>query len=712
MRQEIEKILICYWLITAFFLKAEIISGRIISEKGEFLEDAIVSNSQKATVTDKNGFFRLETSLDDSLTISKLGYQIISYSAREITSEIVLRTAPVKLEGIKISAENKADHLVGLGDKIIIYPKSDSKNAAEILAGRADLNIKGINLIGETQNATLSGFLPRHLLVMLDGVPLNKSGEAFDLATIPAEIIHSIDIQKGSSGKSAVGGIININTKPALGKSALGFLNQFGSFGMNKQSAFVSHSNKNWLGFFDIARSFTRNDFLFKGHSGWENPDSLRRREFNDKRIYDLNMRIVNSNKFCTIDYKFLGQDYFKKLPGTILNPDYFRNSRQSGQTWRHFFNLIKDFPDYQIRSESYYSSEKSTYDNTRLSAPYNNLLYEEFGITQQKQARTKLTAVYKQKHFDFDWGADYNYEQFEYKDKLDATNSIQAKSNNNLGIFALTRLESESMFSSLKMQASARHDFHDVFNDYSSWRLATEYTYLTLIDMQIGTSIANGFAYPSFLSLYWKGDTQTVGNPDLDPERSLSWQLYGKLVHKTNFIKLSYRRDLMKDMIQWFLEFNSRWKPHNIGKVEIRSWDIESEYNITDYLKLRALYTTTDARNRTSNSAYYDKLIIYAPKEKFTLETIFQYKWLLMGMTYNYIGKQAYTPDQQTSEHFLSPYDLLNARTSVEFHNGSWHYGLNMNFNNILNKLYEIYKYIPQPGFNWDMGIFIRYEL
>ncbi|MCF7792460.1 MAG: TonB-dependent receptor plug domain-containing protein [Candidatus Cloacimonetes bacterium] len=694
-------------------LNALDISGKIVNEKNEPLQNAVFSNTEKMVISNKNGeFFLKDVNEKDRIRIHLIGYRDQTYFAADLPALITLSIETISVSGYKVSGSLTNSELLLSAEKITleIDEKSNYSNAADIISERADLQINGTALTGETQSVSLPGFDPRHTLVMLDGIPLNKSGEAFDIASIPVEIIDKIEIGK-NSGNGNMGLVININTKQEFSKASASYKHTFGSFGLDKHSVNLVRTVKNWNVSFFLSKSFSRNDFKYKIPEEWNVPDKYETRKFNDKEIYDLNLNVLNINKIVNVDYKLIFQDYFKKLPGTIINPDYFKNSRTTGQIWRNFVKLSKPMKNYLLKADLFYSQEESTYDNTRLDSLYNTPLYRALSTTKQAVNSAKIYIEYVQPGFFFEYGLDYKNEQFNYKDKLQPDNSISQKTLQNYGAFAQTNLDREIYPSIWKLTGSARWDQSNQFKEFTSWNIAPEYTYQTLFDIILGGSVSNGFTYPSFLNLYWKGDTQTAGNPDLKKEKSLSWQIFGKIDWQKHFIKITYRQDKLEDMIVWFLEFNSKWKPQNIEKVEISTWNFEAEYKLSKFVTFNGIYSFVDARNKTENSDLYNEKLIYTPEKKINLKAKIEYENLFGSLSWKYVGKQNYTMDQQSDKQFISAYNLLNSSLSYNFEMIGLQFSVGARANNILNKMYEVYRYIPQPGFNWDVNVGVKWE-
>ncbi len=718
------KIIILFILISAALLGLEI-SGIVLNEKGKPIDNVIVSTDTKAVITGKNGRFILkDISVDNKVTLHKIGYADIILFADKIPSKLILKTTPIQIPGVQVTKARSNEVLLRTPDKIVIQVDSQSnyKNAADILRNRADLLISGTNLHGETQNVSVPGYKARHTLIMLDGIPLNKSGTAFDISTIPAEIIESIEIIKGSAssqgGAGSMGGIININTKRSEGKLSASVNHGFGSFGLDKTSLTLSGANSKFQVYAFLSKSFSRNDFKYEPYDYWPNPDSLRTREYNDKKIYDANLNIGYSNSFCGINYKLLYQDFFKKLPGLTNHLDWFKNSRLTGKTHYHFLTLSKGFKEYFIKADMFYSDEITTYDNTRIDSMYhNNLFLYVLGKNHQQDRGVKCKLKYEDDTFYFDWGGDYRYEKYKYEEITNEENSIPQVFRENFAAFGNTKLEQNLFPYRIGLIASARWDHTTDFKDFTSWRISPEFAYENILTITCGGNVSNGFTLPSFYSIYWKGDTQVAGNPDLKPEESLNWQLFSHFDFYDNFLKISYRHDDIDNMIYWDRDHNGKWKPHNLSGAEVNNYEMELVLRPFKFIELNGIYNRTKAIDRTYNAdgsqtAFFGKKIMYIPDYTFNLIMQMKYKQLSGKVSYMHTGEQWTTRDQLMEEKQLPAYELVDAGLQYISYWNKFEIFSGIAMNNLFNELYEIYKYIPQPGFNWEMNLGVKYEM
>ncbi len=690
------------------------ITGFVVNTSREPIENVIISVNSKAVISQENGYFKLtDVSTNDVIVFHKISFKEKTLKAGDIDKQVILEKDVISIQGLRVLEQRKRE-LIGSNEITVIKPGNNSGSAADILRENTDLQISGVPLTGEEQKIIFPGYKARHTLVMLDGIPLNKSGTGFDVSTIPAEIIESIEVMKGSSssvgGAGSMGGIININTKQATNRSMVSANHTFGSFGLDKRSLIFSVANAKIQLFALFRKSFARNDFKYVPA---DDPDTLKKREYNEKSIYDANISIGYSSAFGIISYKLLFQDFFKKLPGNIESLEEYKDSRLSGQSQKHIFNYSAKLEDYRIKTDIHYSLDESLYDNTRLDIPWSNNIYlATLAKNRQLSRGIKLHTEYLSDVFYIDWGGDYRYEDFKYTDLNYPIQSIDKVFRENYAVFGKSKLKQKHFPYSTSLIGSVRWDKTTDFADHTSWKLEPEFSYENYFKIYFGGNVANGFTLPSYYSLFWKGDSHVSGNSELKPETSLSWQIFSKLEIWNNSFKVTYRHDDIDNLIVWDINSFGKWKPRNLSSAEVENWDFELNLHPLKFLEFRTVFTRSTAINKSKDDPTYGNKIIYTPD--YSLDTTLKLKVKKFQGIINYklIGEQWSNSYQATNEHQLPAYDLLNASCEYSIEWKDFKFTPAIRINNIFNKLYEIYVHVPQPGLNWEMNLGIEYKI
>jgi len=610
--------------------------------------------------------------------------------------------------------EQRKRELLGSNEITVIRSGNNSGSAADLLRDNADLQISGVPLTGEEQKIIFPGYKARHTLVMLDGIPLNKSGTAFDISTIPAEIIESIEVMKGSSssvgGAGSMGGIININTKRATDKYKINTKYTMGSYSLDKYSLIFSAATSKINLYALFRKSFARNDFEYVPA---DNPDTLRTRKYNKKSVYDANLNLGYSSAFGMISYKLLFQDFFKKLPGNIESLEWYKNSRLSGQSQKHILNYSTKLKNYRIKTDLHYSLDESLYDNTLLNPPWSeNMFLATLAKNRQLSRGIKAHTEFVSDIFYIDWGGDYRYEDFKYTDLNYSTQSIAKVFRENYAVFGKTKLKKNHFPYTTSLVGSVRWDNTTDFEHHTSWKLEPEFSYENYFKIYFGGNVANGFTLPSYYSLFWKGDSHVSGNPDLKPESSLSWQMFLKLEIRDNSFRVTYRHDNIDDLIVWNIDSFGKWKPRNLSSAVVENWDFELDLHPLKFLDFKTVFTRSTAINKSKDDPNYGNKIIYTPDYSLDTTLRIKVKKFQGSLTYKLTGEQWSNSYQATTEHQLPAYDLLNASSGYSIDWGNLKFTPVIRVNNVFNKLYEIYDHIPQPGINCEMNLGIEWKL
>ena len=690
------------------------ITARIVDADGEAIGNVIITVNNKAVISRENGSFKImNVSVEDEIIFHKISYKDKALLAGDITEIVILDDDIITIQGLRV-IEKRKRKLIGSSEIVVIKTGNISGSAADILRDHTDLQISGIPLTGEEQKIIFPGYKARHTLVMLDGIPLNKTGTSFDISTIPAEIIESIEVMKGSSssigGAGSMGGIININTKYANNKYMVNASHNFGSFGLDKHSLTLSAANSKIQFYAFFRKSFARNDFEY---IPTEDPNTLRTRDFNNKSIYDANINLGYYGSIGMLSYKLLFQDFFKKLPGNTESLEWYKNSRLTGQSQKHIVNYSKKLEDYRIKADLFYSYDRSLYDNTHLDSPWSeNIFLATLARNRQISRGIKLHTEYLSDVFYIDWGGDYRYEDFKYTDLNYPDHSIDKIYRNNYAVFGKTKLEQKYFPYTTSLTGSARWDNTTDFSDHTSWRIEPEFSYEIYFKISLGGNVANGYTLPSYHSLFWKGDTHVSGNPDLKPESSLSWQIFSQFELLDNFFKVTYRHDDIDDMIIWFIDSFGKWKPMNLSATEVENWDFELNLQSNKFIEFITVYTINSAINKSKNDSNQGNKLMYVPDYSLYFSVIVKFEKFQGNISYKLIGEQWSTFDQVSAEHQLPAYDLLNAGAEYSVSWKDFKLTPAIRVNNILDKLYEVYDHIPQPGFNWEANISINWKI
>ncbi|NNC38191.1 MAG: TonB-dependent receptor [Acidimicrobiales bacterium] len=147
-----------------------------------------------------------------------------------------------------------------------------------------------------------------------------------------------------------------------------------------------------------------------------------------------------------------------------------------------------------------------------------------------------------------------------------------------------------------LTLSVSARQDFNDMFDDSLTWRAGVGYN-LENLNGRVRGSVGTGVKNPTMTEIFGFFPAFFVGNPDIQPEKSLGYNIgYEQSLFENDlFISVDYfRSDLENEILTDFSVF-----PSTVINLESESQregvEIEGRWNISEYLSGRASVTFLD---------------------------------------------------------------------------------------------------------------------
>lgn len=691
---------------------------RILNSSGKALENVRVSDSKHTFYSDARGLITVPISAD-TLAFSRLGYRDMRLTPHEIYLAdyiVVMQTQDIEHPLIRVREMEYRSALPAL-DAQLIHPDTNAATmaGAELLLATSSFSSTDSKLLGERQTVSLLGSLSRHTLVMLDGLALNAAGEAFDFSKIPVSQIERIEIIKGNSsaygGSAAIGGIVNIVSKaPNRAKRAdLGMSGWMGSFAMQRQQYQFSLLHKAWALSAHYEHYQAENDFRYEA---WWDQDSQYTRKHNAKTADKIFIKSSVQSDTQSLEYSLSQGSFLRELPGPINFLDLYDDSRMSGAHWYHSLKHQWQGQNLNNAAQAFHQSDGSSFQNLASSNAINPNHYSQAQINRGLQnslswiwqeSSLQATAEYKEMHYKFTQYDVYNSGSTSVKGERD-----------NLAFGLRAGQKYHFKWTDGNSQLSWRKDLYDD-EQHDSWRAEQDISYQTAIKYSIGGTYGTAFTVPSLYDMYWIGDSETQGNPDLNSESSEGFSIRSALEHADWQLRAAYYFNEVQDLIQWrqiFL-FGSSWKPFNVGTAKISNYEAEGMWQVSKHLSLKGSLTINEAKDYSINedgspSATFDKYLTYTPKRKVQLSAKIADEKQSLTAHWTYTGEQYSTADNLIDP--LKGFANLDLELMRKFTIKNLSITLEARLNNILNKHYEIYAYIPQPGFNWAGGIRMEY--
>ena len=412
-----------------------------------------------------------------------------------------------------------------------------AENIGEVLEHRVGIVV---DRDAHGDGVQLQGLDSDYILILLDGEPqVGRIAGKLDLARIAVENVERIEIVKGASsalfGSAAMGGVINVITRKASSSFAAQFTNNFETHNaIDSRSAIELRRDK-----FDALLTLAAN-----------------RRNPIDLDESDLTTTIdgyQNWTHSARTEYQLTSKS-------TLLFSGQYFAQKQEGisETEDVVFDRLGDIGNfsgsvgtgYQLGSRSKLTGKIYTtrYRDESTVIDRGTSLTESSNVTVQDLIKGEAqfdTALGSKNQLTV--GAELIFENLESQRITGGEKDVTTDS-----VFFQNEFRP---IANLALVLGGRLDYHSEFGTHFSPKLSGMY-HVTR-DVTIRTSFGQGFRAPNFKDLYldFSNPTsgyQVLGNPDLQPESSGSWNLGVEYQFKSVLLgRVHLYRNNLKNLIE-----------------------------------------------------------------------------------------------------------------------------------------------------------------
>jgi vitamin B12 transporter len=379
---------------------------------------------------------------------------------------------------------------------------------------------------GGTTSLFLRGGEDNYTKVLIDGVSVNLGGGAFDFGSLLTENFERIEIVRGPQsalyGSDAIGGVINFITAPGEGAPSLRASTSNGTY-LKGDKNYVGEQSIGFAGgneSIGASLAYARvddNGYLDINHDYWNNTFSGRVDVYPvDELDVTFTGRYENSKlKFPTED---AGDRYSPLDPNQDLKTDDWVSGLKGQYQMQPWLEHVVLF-GYHLNKQDYNDPEDLPADTfgalfldteeKRYSVDYHfNIRYPS-----TETVRSTFTAGFEYLDENYDQKTRSIFLGVESRDALD-------EDRDNWGWYAQEQL---SFFNRLHLTAGARYEDNSKFGNEFVPHGSVAYE-LTQTNTVFRGAAGKGFKTPTFTEQFAQGFA--TGNPDLDPEKSYSWEV------------------------------------------------------------------------------------------------------------------------------------------------------------------------------------------
>ncbi len=430
----------------------------------------------------------------------------------------------VVLDPVVVSASRAPITLSEVPGSVTVIDRAEIErrqqvHVADLLRSVAGVSVSRSGTAGSQTQVRLRGAESNHVLVLIDGVEANDpaSGDEFRWEQLTTFDVERIEIVRGPQsalwGSDALAGVVNIITRRQHAEPGAGVFFEGGSFGTvyggaNARTASDRFSASFGAAYLDsdgsnISRQGGEDDgyrnVTLSGAAGFEASEAL---------ALELGGRYIDAeNDFDAIDYFETGLPV--DADRVSKNESLFLSSAASLSLFDDFWanQLRVTFADSDNDNDSDGVADGSTAANT-LGFFYQGGI--EF-VAGPGAAQHAVTVALEHERVDFHQrGAATEYGDPNQDQNLDST-AYAAE-------YLLRALEG------WLLSASLRYDENSDFDNEYSWRIASSYRFFSS-GSRLHASIGKGHKAPTFIERFGFFPDLFIGNPDLRPEESLSWE-------------------------------------------------------------------------------------------------------------------------------------------------------------------------------------------
>jgi len=590
-----------------------------------------------------------------------------------------------------------------IGSSVSVITAEDIERKQYRTVAAALRALPGVDVVqtggpGQQTSVFIRGASSSHTLVLIDGVtitdPSHPTG-AVDFSGLLLDNVDRIEVVRGPQstlyGANAIGGVINIITRKGQGGPRANLTLQAGNHATNYQQ----------LGFQGAAQriDYSLSGTHLKTHASSVTPKDLRNglpAEADHHRNTSLSARL-GLQATDVVDFSLTGRyidDQTDLDPeagfGTIEDPDAQLNNREyfvrgaghamllDGQ-WDA--TLAVSWIDYNRRNDNPRNDPSETLQKTRfqgstLEYSLNNDVYLNESHTLTLGGGTKRESMDNDGFSDFGGFI------------VSELSSASARTN-----YAYLQ-DQVSVGDSISGTAGVRLDDRDDFGAEWTWRLTGVYSYRQT-GTRLNASVGTGFRAPSLFELYGytpnNFGSEYRGNPDLDPETSLGWELgieqalwSGRLQAGATW----FRNDI-ENLIETVTDASFNSTPENINKVRLQGVESFLALQPLSRLSMRIDYTFTDA-HVSDNS---DRPLLRRPRHKASADIAYSPGAAFsLDLGADYVGERKDIDRVTAAVIDADDYTVFNAAVTYTVNPA---FRLEARVDNLLDKHYE-----PADGF------------
>ena len=583
-----------------------------------------------------------------------------------------------------ITAFRTPSQLDAIGSAYSVITAEDIENRQALTVSDLLRTIPGVEVdrsgpVGTQTALRIRGGESNHTLVVIDGVVVNdeSQGSIYNFADLLTTDIERIEVIRGAQsalwGSEAISGVINIITKKGSGDTNVTANLEGGSFNTTKAGGSVSGGTDRYDYRLSASKFNTEGTDidLSSDKDGYENSRLSLNGSYRPTDKVEINASVNHTNSTTEFDNCTL---VFATTDMCESENDFTYASMQA----------IHNSFDYRfqnsLKTTFKYIDHENFADNSKTSAQSST----EYNVTLQSSMFFETPQIFDAVHA---FTVAYEFESTETKSFNNGTFGVTAgvdQKNNTNSFVAEYRL---SLYERLHLSASGRHDNQSIYDNFDTYRTTAAYV-IPETGSRIHASYGIGFKNPTISDTSSVFGTTFLGNPNLTPEKSRTWDagIEQAFFNERIVIDATYFQERLEDEISTNFfppTFTTAETVNLSGISKRRGYELSLSAYITDKTEMSASYTYTDSTQDQNGTGTFTREIRRPPHIS---SVNLNHRFYQDRANVN-IGMFHNSDDLDFGNRFIKQYTLVNLAASFDV---TKYVNLHARIDNLTNQIYE----------------------
>ncbi|MGY5451766.1 TonB-dependent receptor domain-containing protein [Agarivorans sp. MS3-6] len=551
---------------------------------------------------------------------------------------------------------------------------SGAQDIVDVLNQQVGISVVRSGGKGQAESVFIRGSSSAQSLYLIDGVRINTatSGGA-QMSLLPLEFVERIEIIRGARasiyGADAVGGVINIITRPDFGSESLGLKAALGT----QNSAKLAGRATGLIG---------------------------------DNTQYNLVLSADQSDGYDIRPQDNLNEDYGYETFGGLFSVDH-----QFNQAWRgRVFAIHNDSESEYIQGAKALNKHQQTVYGASINYAANQWT-SELGLnyhqdrsdsapasdfnnperyTTERNAANWLLAYQLDENWLLQGGLDYQ------NDDISGSSLVyQQASRDNKAAHIGARAD----YLVHILEASARYDDNEHYGDHTTYNLG--WAWQLQSDLRFNVLHGTAFRAPTFNDLYYPGSE----NPNLKAETSTNSEFGFALDLLRSQWQFNVFRNDVENLIAWGCvarcdnDYSGTpdtwplWTPDNVSDARIQGIEIQGDFS-TSWVNHRVIVEYLDPKDQNTN-----KNLIRRPEEQVKYKA--DVSWADLQVVVDFLWRGESYEDAANTV-VLGSHSVWDLSANYRFDNG---FRLDAKLRNAFDQSYSSAQNYQAPGRTFELG-------